>query len=375
MESRLFCSSGTGSPTFFAKRCDMMLLCLSVNNKSARNSAVAGKTNPEYIQNIGFRLGTNSWYKFYGLRCLLLVACAHHINSLACCSQHLLHTSFKRFSNPDKLSKMEEIPKMTPNKEARRSHHIARRSRNRDFHMQPPSLKLSRHVRLFGRDSPEGQMASAKHHLATSLSSFVLPRKRMRIDFPADIGDSSRDWSPQITARASATSAAKPQSPIFLLNTDVLAEVMLFLEPTETLQVMTMPLSKSWLKLYGSQPDVWEILCHSAPFKAPKIESQEIPIALSSTKSTRPYLSGRYRLLYGSFVKCIKYLRQLKCDALNGRTHRSSMGNTCQFVPYSSLEECPPPSCSKPRETCVKQHGQKPPFPGSAKVRRIEPYS
>jgi hypothetical protein len=124
--------------------------------------------------------------------------------------------------------------------------------------------------------------------------------------------------------------------PITCLGSDVMAHVLTFLEPPEILDVLTSPLSKDWNKNFTSQPELWRVLCLVEPFKASVKESEEANDANESDsedsfcsfgdtaslqeqgKSEKRALA-RYRLLYTSFVRCMRYLAQIKDDAINGR--------------------------------------------------------
>ena len=122
------------------------------------------------------------------------------------------------------------------------------------------------------------------------------------------------------------------KTPIMALGCDVMAHVLTFLEPPDVLDVLSMPLSKDWIGQYTRQPELWRVLCVLEPFKA-NIERQpgydsddddafvglfpfsESALLFASDKQT----FGKYRLLYSSFVKCMRYLIRIKDDAVNGR--------------------------------------------------------
>jgi len=87
--------------------------------------------------------------------------------------------------------------------------------------------------------------------------------------------------------------------------------------------VLTMPLSRDWCRNFTSQPELWRVLCLVDPFKA-KIRNEEESSDSDSFCDPKKddfkkrYLD-KYRLLYTSFVRCMKYLSQIKDDALSGR--------------------------------------------------------
>lgn len=122
--------------------------------------------------------------------------------------------------------------------------------------------------------------------------------------------------------------------PILAMGCDVMAHILTFLQPPDILNVLTMPLSKGWRRNFTSQPELWRVLCLVEPFKAtvdddsisPSRDSDEDAASssddsycrLKSEKSTDKSLD-KYRLLYTSFVRCMKYVAQIREDAINGR--------------------------------------------------------
>lgn len=120
--------------------------------------------------------------------------------------------------------------------------------------------------------------------------------------------------------------------PILAVGCDVMAHVLTFLEPPDVLDVLTMPLSKDWVTGFTRQPELWRVLCLLDPFKA-QIENHEPGGANSTSSNSSSDGSvdsdrdeaelrksvGSFRLLYTSFVRCLRYLSRIKDDALNGR--------------------------------------------------------
>jgi hypothetical protein len=101
-----------------------------------------------------------------------------------------------------------------------------------------------------------------------------------------------------------------------------MAQVMMFLEPPEILRVLTMPLCKDWRQSYSSHQDLWRVLCLCDPFRAnvgdvPDDESSDG--AFVSLNYDEPVIFGKYRLMYTSFIRCIKYLKRIKEDTRLGR--------------------------------------------------------
>lgn len=113
--------------------------------------------------------------------------------------------------------------------------------------------------------------------------------------------------------------------PILAVGSDVMAHILTFLEPPDILDVLTMPLSKDWLSMFTRQPELWRVLCLLEPFKA-TIEDEEDDSSDESIDSYSINVSselrgafGKFRLLYTSFVRCMRYLARIKEDAQLGR--------------------------------------------------------
>ena len=133
--------------------------------------------------------------------------------------------------------------------------------------------------------------------------------------------------------------------PILTVGSDIMAHVLTFLQPPEILEVLTMPLSKAWRKNFTEQPELWRVLCLVEPFKANMDgDSSTSDDDRSSTTSSNDeeddgsstsgdsfcslrtnnednerHQIDKFRHLYTSFVRCMKYLSQIRDDAINGR--------------------------------------------------------
>jgi len=161
-----------------------------------------------------------------------------------------------------------------------------------------------------------------KHSWNPSLFDSTPPQHRRPIK--------KRRLVPAVTEAPTALLEGK--TPILALGRDIMAHVLTFLEPPDVLDVLTMPLSKDWLSQYTRQPELWRVLCVLEPFKA-NVERKsgydsddddafiglfpfsESALLFASDKQT----FGKYRLLYSSFVKCMRYLIRIKDDSVNGR--------------------------------------------------------
>jgi hypothetical protein len=114
--------------------------------------------------------------------------------------------------------------------------------------------------------------------------------------------------------------------PIFSLGCDMMAHCLTFLEPLEVHSLLTTPLSKQWSNEFTTSQDLWRVLCLMEPFKAKygpeDLDTDESASSFASKSGPDTdvkHLFGRYRLLYTSFIRCLRYLTQIKDDAINGR--------------------------------------------------------
>jgi hypothetical protein len=127
-----------------------------------------------------------------------------------------------------------------------------------------------------------------------------------------------------------STSMMHGKSPLFALGSDIMAQVMAFLEPPQVLGVLTMPLSKEWRQTFSANQDLWKVLCLLEPFKANVGDSGDdgddddddsfcdLNDEVADGDGANG-LFGKYRLMFTSFVRCIRYLSRIKEDTLNGR--------------------------------------------------------
>lgn len=153
--------------------------------------------------------------------------------------------------------------------------------------------------------------------------------------------------------------------PVLTVGCDIMAHILTFLEPPSILDILTMPLSKLWRSSFTSQAELWRVLCLVDPFKA-VIEDAAYASNCSGKDSyssvqkmeTEKRLLDKYRLLYTSFVRCMKYISQIRDDAVNGRpptyidygisgTARSETGHTDSVGDVSKttgrISSSPPP--------------------------------
>lgn len=122
--------------------------------------------------------------------------------------------------------------------------------------------------------------------------------------------------------KPAATHKKRPaEAPIFSLGCDMMAHCMTFLEPLEVYSLLTMPLSKQWRNEFTASSNLWRVLCLMEPFKA-KYGPKDVDSTDDESASSFPsqkHVFGKYRLLYTSFIRCLRYLNQIKDDAVHGR--------------------------------------------------------
>jgi len=129
-------------------------------------------------------------------------------------------------------------------------------------------------------------------------------------------------------AQSGNSSMLNGRPAILNLSSDLMAHCMTFLDPPEVHSLLTMPMSRDWRTCFTMPQDLWKILCLTEPLKA-KFEDIEDENSTEDDDSTATpnmtpdldikHLLGRYRILYTSFVRCMKYLEKIKEDARNGR--------------------------------------------------------
>jgi hypothetical protein len=132
----------------------------------------------------------------------------------------------------------------------------------------------------------------------------------------------------QITVAAPASSfdLSGTDTPIYDVGADVMAKILTYLKPIEVYSVVSMPLSKTFKMTFSNPQDLWKVLCLSAPFYAKVDKNRDnsddsissYPLCRNKNVEMK-HLLGKYRLLYSSLIKCIRYLDRIKEDGRNGR--------------------------------------------------------
>lgn len=140
----------------------------------------------------------------------------------------------------------------------------------------------------------------------------------------------------------------KRDTTIYDVGVDVMSKILTFLKPTDVYSMMTMPISKTFRATFSVPQNLWKILCLSEPFNAKvdrgKDGSDDSISSYPICKNLEvKHALGRYRLLYSSFVKCVKYLDRVKEDAKNGRTpagtYDSDENSAHSYADNSSLQQ------------------------------------
>lgn len=111
-------------------------------------------------------------------------------------------------------------------------------------------------------------------------------------------------------------------SPVYDVGVDVMAKILRYLKPTEAYSILSTPISKTFKSTFSNPPYLWKVLCLSEPFyaKQDKESSDESTIHPVCKDLKVNHLLGRYRLLYSSLIKCVRYLDRIQEDSQNGRT-------------------------------------------------------
>jgi hypothetical protein len=210
------------------------------------------------------------------------------------------------------------------------------------------------HSRSTGRKMLEESFLSAKRNLSSGSSpddAKVVTASALESTTSSVSASGSAALSKEKVGDILTNSAHRPMKEvsfqdtlIYSLGADVMALVVSFLEVPESHTFLTSPLSKTWLEAYTVPQELWKILCTSKPFYAKLEENPDGSSDISTCSFPLcndieiRHLFGRYRLLYSSFVRCVKYLDRLRDDAINGRTpsvYNDSSINHPDLLPYN----------------------------------------
>jgi hypothetical protein len=146
----------------------------------------------------------------------------------------------------------------------------------------------------------------------------------------------------------STTTTTTAAAPFLMLGSDVMISVVSFLDPKETLNILTMPICKEWRLSYTSDQDLWRTICSTDPFSADLDISSTAVIDdaddddddaddsfcslntgfncdTGGTNNEGNNVLGEYRLKYTSFVRCMNYLNRIQNDIQNNVQPSSSV--------------------------------------------------
>ncbi|MGK3760127.1 MAG: hypothetical protein ACI8RD_012444, partial [Bacillariaceae sp.] len=198
-----------------------------------------------------------------------------------------------------------------------------------------PSPSLSSSSNYEDSDGLEKSFLSAKRNADAEherIFKTFTRRRKSRNTVPAEVVEKKpialRNSSNK-KMRAVKKNTLNGRPPILTLGCDVMAHILTYLDPPNILDILTMPLSTVWQQSFTSQPELWRVLCLVEPFKATMDDpdpvysvnssDEETYYSIKARKDTEKHLLDKYRLLYTSFVRCMKYISQIRDDAVNGR--------------------------------------------------------
>lgn len=134
---------------------------------------------------------------------------------------------------------------------------------------------------------------------------------------------------------STAKSSAEPSSSahFLMLGSDVMVSVVSYLDPRETIDLLTIPLCKEWRRSYTSDEELWRTICCMEPFSAdlPGDSASSHASVLCCDKHMKDHENSALhgtnnfknlsdneiaivesRLIYTSFVRCMKYLDNIQ---------------------------------------------------------------
>ena len=138
--------------------------------------------------------------------------------------------------------------------------------------------------------------------------------------------DSKPRARPKIADYSTTDLSLTGKPPLLAVGPDIIAHVLTFLEPPQILDVLTAPLSKDWIDTFCRHQELWRVLCIVEPFKAQvkEVGDNESDESLDSfpmnVEAELRLRFGKFRMMYTSFVRCMRYLARIKDDAMNGRS-------------------------------------------------------
>lgn len=250
------------------------------------------------------------------------------------------HSSLKQTGNEPEPQKPEETCHQKSSKQQtcrRNRHHAPHLATSTQHHLNSimgrKPQKRARSEKSFQGSKRNNEMSSRSPALAHRYDG---SKRRKIIEKPCSTE------TPPFNSNGD-TSLVFNETPIYDLGTDVMAHILSFMPYTQVYTFLTMPLSKTWCARFTFPQDLWKVVCVAPPFhvklgnpiKLPRGYGYDSDVSSDSSTSTSDddnayfpvfsgpklkHVFGKYRLLYASFIKCHKYLEQIKEDARNGRT-------------------------------------------------------
>jgi hypothetical protein len=137
-------------------------------------------------------------------------------------------------------------------------------------HAAAASALAAAHAPSNHRQHPVQVHQSHHHHMDRKRRApRSFPRKQVHIAVNPDVTMTSGGRNKNMMSNHHFKSVKNVNKPrILTVGSDVMAHVLTFLEPTEIISVLTMPLSKDWLTTFTRQSELWRVLCLEEPFKA-----------------------------------------------------------------------------------------------------------
>jgi len=184
---------------------------------------------------------------------------------------------------------------------------------------------------------PTGKLESCESKDTSEMSTSFTISTCSCSSFDEDMTEALSDFDskPASVNEISASKNSIENSSILFLNlgSDVMVAVLSFLEPRETIDLLTIPLCKQWRLSCTLDQELWRTMCCTKPFSA-DLPSYNAAIDFCDDHDDGPFCFpndsnfssenknalGEYRLMYTSFVRCRKYLDRVQNDDdLEGR--------------------------------------------------------
>lgn len=175
-------------------------------------------------------------------------------------------------------------------------------------------------------DDERSNKSKNTHSSDTFMSDTTLSSYNTSSDEEEEERASDLDRKPAAVNKdsASRSSADTSPNPFLMLGSDVMLAVVSFLEPKETLDLLTMPLCKEWRLSYTSDQELWRTACCTDPFSADLAshsasassydDDDDSFCCLNGFNSSiaNENVLGGHRLVYTSFVRCMNYLDRIQ---------------------------------------------------------------